>query len=278
MDTVVAGGTLYVVATPIGNLGDITLRALDVLRGVHLVLAEDTRTTRVLLDHFGIRVSMRSLHEHNEARSVAGVLERLGRGEAVAMVSDAGTPLISDPGGRLVRAVWEAGLRVVPVPGASALTAALSAAGVNTDRFTFFGFLPRSGKERAEALHALSTMPHTSVLYESPGRVARTLRDLAGVGCGDREAVVAREVTKRFEDFRRGTVSALAAYYAASPPRGEVVIVCAGRSEEVADEMMLRERVRAMRESGASAREIMSALAREHGVARNLAYRLAHSA
>jgi 16S rRNA (cytidine1402-2'-O)-methyltransferase len=194
----------------------------------------------------------------------------------VALISDAGTPLISDPGLRLVRAVWGGRFRVVPIPGPSAVMAALAGAGVETSRFTFFGFLPRSGSARRDALRDASVMPHTSVIYESPERLARTLGELAALGIGDRGAVVARELTKRFEEFRRGTVESLATYYASTPPRGEVVIVLEGRQQEPVDEMTLRERVRQLRESGANARDVALALTRELGVPRNLAYRLAH--
>ena len=269
-------GALYVVSTPIGNLNDVTLRALDVLRGVKVVFAEDTRHTRVLFERHDIHTPLRALHEHNEAKSVAGVLARLAAGESVALVSDAGTPTISDPGERLVRAVWDAGRRVVPVPGPTAVAAALSAAGLATTPFTFLGFLPRSGKGRADALRALSVMPHTGVLYESAERVADTLEELLQLGCGDRQVVVARELTKRFEEFTRGTVASLATYYASSPPRGEVVMLFEGRQLEAVDETMLRQRVQDLRNGGATARDIVSTLTLELGVARNLAYRLAH--
>lgn len=268
--------TLYVVSTPIGNLGDITLRALEVLRGVDFVLAEDTRQTRVLLDRYEITTPMLPLHAHNEARTIPRVLERLGSGEAGALVSDAGTPVLSDPGERLVRAVWTGGFRVAPVPGPSALLAALAAAGVDAARFTFFGFLPRSGRERQAALHELSEARWTGVLYEAPGRVSRTLSELDAAGLGDREIVVARELTKRFEEFRRGTAAELAAYYAASPPRGEVVVILQGRTEVPVDETAIEEQAAELRARGVPAREIATLLVREHGVARNLAYRLAH--
>jgi len=205
------GGTLHVVSTPIGNLGDMTLRAIEILKAADLVLAEDTRASRVLLDHYDIRTRMLAAHEHNEARLIPTVLERLGRGEQLALITDAGTPLVSDPGARIVAAVREAGFRVSPVPGASAVTAALAAAGLDTSRFTFFGFLPRSGAERRAALDALSRLPHTGVLYEAPGRVAETLGSIARAGGGGRRCVVAREMTKKFEEFRGGTVDDLAA-------------------------------------------------------------------
>jgi len=273
--------TLYVVSTPIGNLADASFRALQVLRDVQIVLAEDTRQTRVLFDRYDLRTPMQSLHEHNEATSVAGVLKRLSGGDSIAIVSDAGTPLISDPGERLVRAVWEAGFRVVPIPGPTAMAAALAAAGMETARFTFFGFLPKTGRERTDALRELSVMPHTGVVYESPERVVKTLLALVELGCGQREAVVARELTKRFEEFKRGTVSSLATYYDSSPPRGEVVLLIEGRREppvDEVDEMKLRDRVRAMRAAGATTRDITSVLVTEYGVARNYAYRLAHDA
>jgi 16S rRNA (cytidine1402-2'-O)-methyltransferase len=270
---------LYIVSTPIGNLGDITLRALEILRAVDVVLAEDTRHTRILCEHHRIDTPLVAFHEHNEARTIPRVLDRLARGESVALVSDAGTPLLSDPGERLVRAVWAAGFRVVPVPGASALLAALAASGLPVERFTFLGFMPRSGRERAQVLDELSEAPYTSVLYEAPSRLAATLRDLAErAQAGDREVVVARELTKRFEELRRGTASELAAYYAASPPRGEVVVVVQGRPEVPMDEMKLEERAAELRSSGLPPREVASALVRDHGVPRNLAYRLAHKA
>ena len=266
-------------STPIGNLRDITLRALDVLRGVDFVLAEDTRQTRVLFQRYEIATPMLALHEHNEARAIPRVLERLREGASGALVSDAGTPLLSDPGARLVRAVRDAGFPVTPVPGPSALLAALAAAGVDASHFTFHGFLPRSGRERQERIRELSGASHTSVLYEAPGRLSKTLSELDAAGVGDQEVVVARELTKRFEEFRRGTAAELAAYYAASPPRGEVVVVLQGRtgvSGLAVDEAAIEEQAAELRSRGLPARDIAAALVRDHGVSRNLAYRLAH--
>jgi 16S rRNA (cytidine1402-2'-O)-methyltransferase len=268
-------GTLFIVATPIGNLGDMSQRAIDTLRSADLVLAEDTRKTRVLLDHFGIKTRMVASHEHNEARTVPLVIEQLRNRKSVAIVTDAGTPLISDPGSRLVQAVRAAGLRVSPVPGPSALTAALSAAGLDTTRFTFLGFLPRSGRERRDAVALISTLPHTAVLYEAPNRVAATLRDLSAAGSPDRRCVVARELTKIFEEFRDGTVEELAAYYAVSPPRGEVVILLAGAESKPFDEVELQSRVKALREAGLSARDAAAQVSSETGVSRNAIYRMA---
>jgi 16S rRNA (cytidine1402-2'-O)-methyltransferase len=271
-----SSGTLYVVSTPIGNLRDITLRAIDVLRSVDLVLAEDTRHSRHLLDHHRIGTRAESYHEHNEARATESALTRLRDGRSLALISDAGTPLLSDPGARLVRAAADAGIPVVPVPGPSALLAALVASAISSDRFTFFGFLARKGRERDDALRDLSSLSHTAVLYESPNRVAATLDELDQRGAGGRRAVVARELTKQFEEIRRGTVAELSAYYESSPPRGEVVIVLEGVTAQPLAEAELRERARLLRTQGLSARDVVAALVREDGASRNLAYRLAH--
>lgn len=264
------------VSTPIGNLGDFSVRAVEVLRTVNAVLAEDTRHSRHLLDHYEIATPLSPYHEHNEARATPRILERLTAGQSFALISDAGTPLLSDPGARLVRAALDAGISVVPVPGASALLAALVASGIDADRFTFFGFLPRKGRERTEAFDALTALAHTAVVYEAPGRVADTLAELERRGAGKREVVVARELTKQFEETRRGTAGELARYYADAPPRGEVVIVLAGRGPSSPDEGAARERARVLRENGASARDVARALVEEHGLGRNAAYRLAH--
>ena len=268
-------GILYIVATPIGNLGDMTLRAIEVLRSADLVLAEDTRKTRVLLDHFEIRPHLRAAHEHNEASTIPLVLDELRKKKSVAVVTDAGTPLISDPGSRLVQAVRAAGFRVTPIPGASALTAALSAAGLDTTRFTFFGFLPRSGRERREAIELIGTLPHTAVLYEAPNRLAHTLSELSESGSADRQCVIAREITKLFEEFRSGTVEELAAYYANSAPRGEVVILLSGAEPKAFNHEELQNRVKALREAGKSARDAAAEVAAETGVPRNVVYRIA---
>ncbi len=268
-------GRLYVVSTPIGNMGDFSFRAVEVLKSVSLVLAEDTRHTRHLLDRYAIAAPMSAYHEHNEARATPALIERLRAGESLALVSDAGTPLLSDPGARLVRAAIDAGIEVVPVPGASALLAALVASGLDAGRFTFFGFLPRKGKERATALAELAALRHTAVLYEAPSRVAATLADLEQAGAGARGAAVAREMTKQFEELRRGTVAELRAYYDASPPRGEVVLVVAGATAEAPDEDEARRRARELRAAGLSARDVAARLVSELGVPRNAAYRMA---
>jgi len=271
-------GSLYVVSTPIGNLRDITLRAIDVLRAVDLILAEDTRHSRHLLDHHGIATPMLSYHEHNEARATETAIARLREGRDVALISDAGTPLVSDPGTRVVRAAAEAGIAVVPIPGPSAVLAALVSSALGSERFTFFGFLARKGREREDALQELSSLRHTSVMYEAPNRVAATLGELGARGAGERRVVVARELTKQFEEIRRGTVAELSAYYESAPPRGEVVIVLEGTTLQPLAEDELRSRARLMRAAGLSARDVAAALVREGGASRNLAYRLAHEA
>ena len=270
-------GSLFVVSTPIGNMGDFSFRGVETLRAVTVVLAEDTRHSRPLLERYDIATPLLAYHEHNEARMTPQVLSRLARGEDVALISDAGTPLLSDPGGRLVSAALAAGYRVVPVPGASALLAALVASGLDADRFTFFGFLERKGRARSEAIAEIAALRHTALLYEAPSRVADTLADLAAAGAGSRPVAVARELTKQFEEVRRGTVAELAAYYEKSAPRGEVVVVLAGGTHDPPGEDALRERARALRAEGLSARDVARRLG-EAGAARNLAYRLAHEA
>jgi 16S rRNA (cytidine1402-2'-O)-methyltransferase len=222
-------GTLFVVATPIGNLEDITLRALRVLREVDLIAAEDTRRTRVLLQAYSIRAPVVSCFAHNEERRGPELLTRLRAGARIALVTDAGTPGVSDPGFRLVRRCRAAGVPVVPVPGPSALVAVLSAAGVPADRFVFEGFLPVKPGRRLARLQALRGLERPIVLYESPHRLAATLRAIEEVFPAA-ELVLAREVTKRFEEFRSGTAGALHAAVAAAGVRGEVTLVVSPRT------------------------------------------------
>ena len=269
-------GALHVVSTPIGNLADMTLRGLETLRTVAVVLAEDTRHSRKLLDHFEITTPLVAHHEHNEAKTTPGLVARMQRGESMAIITDAGTPLVSDPGARLVAAAIAAGIRIVPIPGASAVLAALVAAGLPADRFTFFGFLDRKGKDRDQSILAIRGLGHTAVIYESPNRLAATLAELRDGGLGARRAAIARELTKQFEEVRRGTVEELARYYADASARGEIVIVIEGGEHEAPTEESLRERARALRAAGASARDVVSVLTGELGAPRNVAYRLAH--
>lgn len=268
-------GTLYVVSTPIGNMGDFSFRAVEVLRSVNAILAEDTRHTRRLLDHYEIDTPSIAYHEHNEAKMSPRIVERLVNGESFALVSDAGTPLLSDPGSRLVVAATEAAIQVVPIPGASALLSALVASGLDVGRFTFFGFLPRSGSERRAALAEISTLEHTAVVYESPNRLVTTLKELEAIGSGERRAVVAREMTKQFEEIQRGTVGELRAYNESTPPRGELVLlIAAAVAARVSDESV-RDRVRALRSAGMSSRDVAAQVARELGVSKRLVYQMA---
>jgi 16S rRNA (cytidine1402-2'-O)-methyltransferase len=269
-------GTLYVVSTPIGNLADLSPRAVQTLGTVGAVLAEDTRHSRPLLERQGVSTPLIAYHEHNEAKTTPKLVARLLAGESLALISDAGTPLLSDPGARLVRAAIEARVRVTPVPGPSALLAALVGSGIAADRFTFFGFLPRKGRERRAALAGIVALTHTAVVYEAAPRVAGTLEELAAAGAAERQAVVARELTKQFEEFRRGTVQSLGESYEKEAPRGEVVLVIAGGTPAPPDEAVLRERARALRAEGLSARDVARVLSQEANAPRNLAYRVAH--
>jgi 16S rRNA (cytidine1402-2'-O)-methyltransferase len=272
-------GTLYVVSTPIGHMGDFSFRAVETLKQVSAVLAEDTRHTTNLMKRYDIATPLVAYHEHNEAKTTPRLVERLLSGESLALVSDAGTPLLSDPGARLVRAAIEAGVTVSPIPGASALLSALVASGLDVDRFTFYGFLARKGAERRSAVEEIVRSRHSSVVYESPNRIGETLAELAGAGAADRATVVARELTKHYEETRRGTVSELAAYYTDASPRGEIVIVIAGADagqQAGASEEQLRARAAELRAEGRTARDIAATLSAELGVPRNVAYRVAH--
>lgn len=220
-------GTLYVVATPIGNLEDITQRALRVLREVALIAAEDTRRTRLLLDHYQIEQAVTSLYEHNEVHKAPGLMRRLEEGESIALVAEAGTPLISDPGFRLVQLAIARGLPVVPVPGPSAVIAALMVSGLPTDRFTFEGFLPKKAGKRRRRLQALRDEPRTIIFYESPRRVQELLGEMQACW-GERRVVVARELTKKFEELLRGQLSEVQTHLAERPPLGEITIVVEG--------------------------------------------------
>lgn len=271
-----SSGRLFVVSTPIGNLADLTFRAVETLKTAALIVAEDTRHSRTLLDHYEIRTPVSAYHEHNEARETPRLVARLQGGESIALISDAGTPLISDPGARLVRAAIDAEITVVPIPGASALLSALVASGLVADRFAFYGFLSRKGKERSQALNEIVRSSLTAVVYESPNRIADTLSDLVAAGAGERSAVVARELTKKFEEFRYGTVASLAEQLGAAEVRGEIVLIVAAAEAVELDEETLRARVLALKGEGISSRDIVDRLTSELGVARNLAYRLAH--
>ncbi|HEY6089435.1 MAG TPA: 16S rRNA (cytidine(1402)-2'-O)-methyltransferase [Gemmatimonadaceae bacterium] len=271
-------GVLYLVSTPIGNLGDMSRRAVAVLSSAALIIAEDTRHSRRLLDHYRIETHLSSYHQHNEAKETPRLVARLSAGDSIALISDAGTPLISDPGSRLVSAAVEAGVPVVPIPGPSAVMAALVASGMDLQRFTFFGFLPRKGRERTEALADIVASRATSVLFEAPGRVGATLEALVDAGAGERAAVVARELTKQFEEFRRGTVADLASLYSSADPKGEIVLVIAGTEKRVITQHELTDAASELRAAGKAPRDVMDHLVSALGAPRNLAYKIAHEA
>lgn len=262
--------TLYLVATPIGNLEDVTLRAIRVLGEVGLLLAEDTRRTRVLLERHGIAAKPRSLHAHNEAARCAEVLRALGEGRDVALVSDAGTPLVSDPGERLVAAVLEAGHCVVSVPGPSAVLAALSVSGLPVLPFAVLGFAPRRVGARRAFFEAWRERPETLVLFESPRRLAATLREAAEV-LGERPACVARELTKVHEEAVRGTLPELAERFA-DGARGEITVVVGGAAARAPSQQDVDARVRELVAEGLPAREIAARVAAATGVPRRRAY------
>ena len=220
-------GILYIVSTPIGNLGDFTFRAVETLKNVQLIAAEDTRVSGVLLKHYDIGTSMMSYHDHNKEQVTPGLIRKLQSGDDLALISDAGTPLVSDPGFYLVRAAVADDIEVVPIPGASALLAGLVAAGLPSDRFAFEGFLPRK-KGRQTRFKALAEDPRTIIVYESPHRIGKTLKDIEEY-MGDRQVVVAREITKKFEEFIRGRVSEIREQLSTRSIKGEMIIMIGGK-------------------------------------------------
>jgi 16S rRNA (cytidine1402-2'-O)-methyltransferase len=262
---------LHVVATPIGNLADVTLRALTTLSAADLVLCEDTRITRRLFDRYDIKTPLLAYHDHNAAAVRPRVLARLDEGARIALVSDAGTPLVSDPGYKLVEAALDAGHRVFPIPGPSAALAALVAAGLPTDRFFFEGFLPAKGGQRRTRIAELTTIPATLVLYESGPRLAASLADLSQ-GLGVRHASVCRELTKTFEEVRRGTLAALAEHYqAAGAPKGEIVVVIAPPAVAVTSAHELDAKLADALARG-SVKDAVAEVASETGLARREVY------
>ena len=261
-------GTLYLIATPIGNLEDITLRALRLLKEVDVIGAEDTRQTRKLLAHFGIGTRLVAYHEHSGPAATAALVRRMADGESVALVTDAGSPAISDPGAQLVAAAIDAGVLVSPIPGPATPIAALIASGIAPARFLFEGFLPRTRGPRHERLASLAREQRTLIFFEAANRLASTLGEMARLIAPNRSACVAREITKIHEEFRRGPLSELAAYYDASPPRGECCIVVAGtgiaRSDapaDVADDADWKELLRRLaQEAGVDRKDLYKAL------------------
>lgn len=266
-------GRLYVVATPIGNLEDLTHRAERVLAEVSQVAAEDTRRTGLLLRHLGLDTPLVSLHAHNEASRIERVLDWLDAGDDVALVSDAGTPLVSDPGARLVTAVAEAGHTVVPVPGPSAVLAALVGSGLPTDRFCFLGFVPRKGRSRTSTLERIAGSTETCIVFESPERLVPLLEALEPHLGVERRVAVGRELTKLHEEFLRGPAGELAHRFRTQAPRGEVSLVIEGRAaEREEDPEVVRSRARLLLDEGLSASQVAKELARSAGVSRNQAY------
>jgi 16S rRNA (cytidine1402-2'-O)-methyltransferase len=273
----VAAATLYIVATPLGNLGDLSARATEVLRTVPVVAAEDTRRTRGLLTHLGAAPTLISYHAHSKTGRLDALLGILGDGCDVALVTDAGTPGVSDPGADLVAAAREAGYAVIPIPGPSAIATALSAAGVPGDRYLFLGFIPRKGPERARLLARAASEEWSVVFFEAPPRLGALLRDLATAAGPARRVVVARELTKLHEEFRTGALGELADYYSDIEPKGELTIVLEGtgvppapadRSEDAV------EQATALLADGLSRREVVRRLTETLGIPRNEAYRL----
>ncbi len=277
-----SGGRLYVVATPLGNLSDLTRRAVDVLATVDVVAAEDTRRARTLLTVSGGRPRVVSFHAHSPPGRLREVLGHLEAGRSVALVTDAGTPTISDPGAALVRGARAAGHEVTVVPGPSAVPAALSISGFPADRYIFLGFLPRRGRERRRLIQDAAESALTVVLFESAARLGALLDDLAACCGPERHVAVARELTKIHEELRDGTLEDIAGYYREHPPRGEVTVVLAGAPEARAaggepPVANVEARARALLTAGMSRRDAASAVAREFGLARKEAYRMVNA-
>jgi 16S rRNA (cytidine1402-2'-O)-methyltransferase len=268
-------GVLYIVATPIGNLEDITLRALRVLKEVDLIAAEDTRHTRNLLSHYDIQTPLTSYHEHNERTKAQPLVKRLVSGENIALVSDAGTPAISDPGYRLVVDAVHAGIQVIPLPGASALAATLSAAGLPTDCFAFEGFLPAKKQERIARLQELKNDPRTLVFYEAPHRLKESLQDMQQI-FGERQIVIGRELSKVHEEFLRGTVSDVIARLADREVKGEVTIVVHGCTDEcqVSEENIGTE-IHRLIDEGMGIKDISELLGERYRISKRQIYQLA---
>ena len=266
-------GVLYIVATPIGNLEDLTFRALRILKEVDLIAAEDTRHSRRLLDHYGIKTPLTSYHEHNEQSKARQLVERMQRGESIALISDAGTPVLSDPGHRLVREAIRSAILVSPVPGPSALLAALSASGLSMEPFVFEGFLPAKRKERREKLQSLRAQARTLVFYEAPHRLKESLEDIGAI-FGNREMVLAREISKVHEEFLRGSAIDLIAKLADRDVRGELTLVIAGAADEPAATEEITDEIRKLKGQGMRVKEIAALLGEKYSVAKREVYRM----
>ncbi|WP_125707146.1 16S rRNA (cytidine(1402)-2'-O)-methyltransferase [Companilactobacillus zhongbaensis] len=273
-------GCLFLVPTPIGNLDDMTFRAVKVLKEVDLVAAEDTRNTKNLLNHFEITTDLISFHEHNTASRIPELIEKMEQGTNIAQVSDAGTPSISDPGKELVKAAIKADIAVVPLPGATASTTALIASGIAPQPFYFYGFLPRKGKERTEALVDLANRMETTIIYESPYRVLKTLDDLAADFGEQRQITLARELTKLHEAFFRGSIQEAIDYYTENDPKGEFVLVIAGKPQEqveaMTDEQIIAA-VNALIEAGNKPNKAIKEIASQNDLKKQVVYNLYHN-
>lgn len=272
-------GTLYIVGTPLGNLEDMTFRAIQVLQQVNAIAAEDTRHTGKLLQHFQVATPQISYHDHNRFSRTPGLVQRLQQGDAIALVTDAGMPGISDPGYELVKACVEAAIPVVPIPGPTAVITALSACGLPTERFTFDGFLPAKGQDRRDRLEALKTEYRTLVLYESPHRLRQTLADLAEVLGSDRPIVMARELTKLHEEFWRGTLAEAIAHYSTQEPFGEFTLVLMGATitAPLLSESALKAELQQLLTEGLSRSQASRQLAQRTSLSRRQIYQLALS-
>ncbi|MBE9238770.1 16S rRNA (cytidine(1402)-2'-O)-methyltransferase [Anabaena aphanizomenioides LEGE 00250] len=270
-------GTLYIVGTPIGNLEDMTFRAVRILQSVDIIAAEDTRHTGKLLQHFQIKTPQMSYHEHNRNSRIPEILESLKYGKAIALVSDAGMPGISDPGYELIKACVDAEIDVVPIPSATAAITALSASGLPTNRFIFDGFLPAKSQQRREYLESLLIETRTLVFYESPHRLRETLKDLGDILGSDRQIVIARELTKLYEEFWRGTIAEAIAHYQQKEPQGEYTLLVAGiePSKPKITEAELKAELLTMMKQGASRSQASRQLAKEISISRNKLYQLA---
>lgn len=272
-------GTLYIVATPLGNLGDLSHRATETLRSVHTVAAEDTRYTLGLLSSIDAHPKLLSYHAHSGPKRIDALIDLLKAGHDVALVTDAGTPAISDPGVEVVAAARDAGIRVVPVAGPSAVAAALSASGMVGDRYLFLGFVPRKGTPRRRLLERAAGEPWSIVFFEAPGRLAELLEDLVALCGGERRAVVARELTKLHEEIRGGTLAELHSYYSGSTPLGEITLVLSGQaadesSDIIVDQDQLKLAIGERLDAGDSPKDVVRMVTARFGLSRNEAYRL----
>jgi 16S rRNA (cytidine1402-2'-O)-methyltransferase len=269
-------GTLYVVATPLGNLGDLSPRAADTLKHVAAVAAEDTRHSKPLLHHAGSHAELISFHEHSSDRALARILRILAEGRDVALITDAGTPAISDPGVALVAAARERAIQVVTIPGPNAVAASVSVSGIPGDRYLFLGFLPRKGSDRRRFLLTAAHSEWTVVIFEAPNRITQLLADLAEVCGPERLVAVSRELTKVFEETRTGTLQELSDHYVQAPARGEVTVVLSGTGKQRVEEQAPdpTERAKTLLGEGLSRKDVAERLAEETGISRNTAYKL----